>query len=222
MKGRLLAPVLCALVALAGFAAWAWVPTDVPSAICALERNAAWISADWTGEAVDKAVVQQLAWDASHRRFRYLFPFVTYLQADGSFSPSYAHASEFVSGFRRFNTDTLLLAWMGVPLQKQGRLGVDGWVDLADESVRLEIASFATSLVEEAGFDGVHLDVETVPDGDPSYLLLLDEVRAALPADRLLSVASGYWVPAAVNALPIVGGYKWSEHLFLSIENRAS
>lgn len=218
--GRRFLALFLFVVVLTGLTVWAWIPTNLSFPVCATERNAAWISADWTGEPVDKAAVQQLAWDASHRRFRYLFPFVTYLQADGSFSPSYAHASEFVSGFRRFNTDTLLLAWMGVPLQKQGRLGVDGWVDLADESVRLEIASFATSLVEEAGFDGVHLDVETVPDGDPSYLLLLDEVRAALPADRLLSVASGYWVPAAVNSLPIVGGYKWSEHYYRAVAAR--
>jgi len=200
--------------------AWVWVPTDACSAVRGLERNAAWISADWSGKPLDKAAVQQLGRDASHRRFRYLFPFVTYLQADGSCSPNYDHAAEFVSQFRRFNTDTLLLAWIGVPLQKQGPLGVDGWVDLTDDHVRLDIASFAAALVEEAGFDGVHLDVETVSDGDRSFLLLLNETRAALPADRLLSVASGYWVPAAVSVLPVLGGYKWSGAYYREVAAR--
>jgi hypothetical protein len=67
---------------------------------------------------VDKAAVRQLAEDAAHRQLRYLFPFVTFIQAGGSFSPSYGHASEFVTQFRRFNQETRLFAWIGVPLQK--------------------------------------------------------------------------------------------------------
>lgn len=109
---------------------------------------------------------------------------------------------------------------MGVPLQKHGRFGVDGWADLSDQRTRLEIATSAAELVENAGFDSVHLDVETVRDGDPSYLLLLEEVRAALPEERLLSVASGHWVPRVINSLPIVGGYKWSGNYYQQVAAR--
>jgi hypothetical protein len=72
-------------------------------------------------------------------------------------------------------------------------------VDLADQRARLEIAAFAARLVQELSFDGVHLDVKPVHDGDRSYLLLLDELRIALEPDRLLSAATGYWVPAVIS-----------------------
>jgi hypothetical protein len=75
---------------------------------------------------VDEAAEQQLAEDAACRQLRYLFPFVTYVQADGSFSPSYGHASEFAMKFRRFNHETQLLAWIGIPLQRYGVVGIDG------------------------------------------------------------------------------------------------
>ena len=103
-------------------------------------QGAAWISVDWTAETVNEHSTQQLAEDAADRQLLYLFPFVTYVQADGSFSPSYGNASEFVMEFRRFSHETQLLAWIGIPLQKDGVLGIDGWVDLADQHARLEIA----------------------------------------------------------------------------------
>ena len=151
---------------------------------------------------------------------RYLFPFAPFIRAAGSFSPSYGHGSEFVTQFRRFNQETRLFAWIGVPLQKQGAIGVDGWVDLADQHTRMEIATFAASLVQDTGFDGVHLDVETVHDRDRNYLLLLDEVRVALGPDPLLSTATGYWVPAVVNSLPVLGDYKWSGSYYQEAASR--
>jgi hypothetical protein len=213
--------VLLLMLLLTCLTIWSWVPPGVPISGCALQRNAAWISTDWTAEPVNEAAVQQLAQDASRRQLRYLLPFATYLQADGSFSLSYSHAAEFVSQFRRFNQETRLLPWIGVPLGKQGMLGVDGWVDLADPQSRHEIASFVARLVKNAGFDGVHLDVETVRDGDLNYLLLLDEVKAALGPGRLLSVAGSYWAPAIVNTLPVVSGYKWSESYYQKVGVRA-
>ena len=220
-KEFVLASILLVAVLLAGITVWAWVSPELPTDGCTLDQNAAWISADWTAEPVDEAAVQQLAEDAAHRQLRYLFPYVTYVQADGSFSPSYGHASEFVTHFRRFNQETLLLAWIGVPLQKEGILGIDGWVDLADQHARREIAVFAARLVQDMGFDGVHLDVETVHDRDGNYVLLLDEVRVALGPDRLLSTATGYWAPAVVNSLPVLGGYKWSESYYQEVAARA-
>jgi hypothetical protein len=70
------------------------------------------------------------------------------------------------------------------------------------------------------GFDGVHLDVETVHYRDGNYLLLLDEVRTALERDHLLSAATGYWAPAVVNSLPVLGGYKWSGNYYQEVAAR--
>lgn len=169
---RVPAAILLLFLGLLAYLSWGWAPLKLPDAGCSLAYNAAWISVDWTSLPVDEPAVEQLAVDASSRRLRYLFPFTTYLRQDG-FSPSYAHAAEFVTAFRRHNQETLLLAWIGIPLKKTGVTGIEGWVDLSDPSQRAAIVAFAAGLVDKAGFDGIHLNAETVWDGNPDYLSLL-------------------------------------------------
>lgn len=42
----------------------------------------------------------------------------------------------------------------------------------------------------------------------------------ALGPDHLLSAATGYWVPAVVNSLPVLGGYKWSGSYYQEVAAR--
>lgn len=188
-SGRIPAAILLLVLGLLAVLSWGWAPSTSSHTACGLAHNAAWISVDWTSLPVDESSVRQLAVDASNRHLRYLFPFTTYVREDG-FSPSYAHATGFAAAFRRYNRETLLLAWVGVPLKKTGVTGIKGWVDLSDTSQRAAIVDFVAELVTEAGFDGVHLNVETVWDGSPDYLSLLDETRAALGPQCFLSVAT--------------------------------
>jgi hypothetical protein len=160
---------------------------------------------------VDEIAVAQLAEDVSARQIHYLFPFTTYVKSDGSFSPSYAHTAEFVSQFRRFNQETYLLAWVGVPLS---------WVNLADENTREEIATFVSKLVREAAFDGVHLDVETVLAGNPNYLLFLEDVRTALGPEYIISVASVSWIPTTVSKFQFVNGLRWHDEYYQAVAER--
>jgi len=199
---------------------WGWVPPNISNASCRLTDNGAWISIDWTSQAVDETAVAQLAESASIRQIQYLFPFTTYLKSDGTFSQSYTFATEFITQFRRYNQETLLLAWVGIPLQNDRHTGIEGWVDLADKSTRDEIVTFVAKLVKETDFDGVHLNVETVRNNNPDYLLLLDELRAAMDSRHILSVASSYWMPAALNKLPLVDGFKWSAGYYQAVANR--
>ena len=198
---------------------WGWVPPKVPED-CGLDRNAAWISVDWTSQPIDQDAVTRLAENATARELHYLFPFTTYVKADGSFSPSHAHAAEFVSRFRQSNQDTLLLAWIGVPLANRGGLGIDGWVDLADPAARQEIVAFCAQLVDEAGFSGVHLDAETVRNYDRQYLTLLQEVKDAIGPSRILSIAGNDWKPTILDRAPVVGGYKWSGRYWRMVADR--
>ena len=207
LRGILL---LIVAVAVAGVGQWAWVPPHPDSADCRLNHNAAWIGVEWTMQPVSRQAVQRLASNARMYHLRYLYPFTTYLTAEGTFNPTYDHAPTFIEAFRTFDSDTLLLAWVGIPLESERRLGIDGWVDLSDVKTRAHIVAFAADLITDAGFDGVHLDVETVHDGDPHYLALLEETRAAIGDGAVLSVASAYWLPGAVNRLPAVRGYKWN------------
>lgn len=200
---------------------WGWVaPNEWRHQDCTLEQNAAWISVNWTSNPVDKVAVKDLAEQASKQKIRYLYPYTTYLKADGTFNPTYSQASDFVAQFRDYNEQTYLLAWVGIPLQNDTQIGIQGWVDLSQENERQKIVDFVVHLMQSVNFDGVHLNVETVPDNDPNYLLLLDEVRSALGPEYILSIASTYWLPQAINRLPGVDGYRWSSTYYQAIAKR--
>jgi hypothetical protein len=199
---------------------WGWVSPEISGTGCPLTQNGAWISVDWTSRPVDPTAVEQLAEDAKARHIHYLFPFATYVRSDGTFSPSYDHAAEFVSQFRSFNQETRLLAWIGIPLRNDGGLGIEGWVDLSGAETRQEIISFVVDLLDGARFDGVHLNAETVINGNPDYLLLLDETKSAIGPSRILSIAGNDWKPFVLSSVPFVGSHKWSDAYYRSIVER--
>lgn len=210
-----------ALAGLIAIVAWAWVPEKISNPNCRYENNAAWISVDWISTPMSSVNIQWLAESASNRKLRYLFAYASYLKADGTFNPTYDHATEFVTEFRRFNPDTKLLAWIGLPLKNSNFGGIAGWVDLDNKQTRIQIAEFVADLIEEAQFDGVHLDAETVLNHNQSYLLLLEEVKAALGPQRLLSVAGSHWLPEALNSLPLVNRTRWTDSYYQAVAERA-
>lgn len=162
---------------------------------------------------MDETSVKQLAQSASTRKLRYLFPFTTYVKSDRSFSPSYSHATEFVSQFRRFNQETLLLAWIGIPLK---------WVDLADKSTRQEIITFVLQLLQEAQFDGIHLDVEAILNNNASYLIFLEEMRSALGPRYIISIAGSQWLPSYLDKLPQIndGQLMWDNEYYQAVADQ--
>lgn len=187
---------------------------------CHLAQNAAWISVDWTAIEQSEESIRQLATEAEKRQLAYLYPYTTYLKEDGTFNDTYEYATRFVKQFRRFNQSTRLLAWIGIPVKNSRALGIRGWVDLDDETERTQIVNFVTQLLQESGFDGIHLNVETVRDGDLGYLNLLDETKQSIEASMMLSIASTYWAPAFLNNLPGVSGFRWTEAYYSEIATR--
>ena len=218
-RDRVVATTIIVLIFLliATLVFWARVPTSISDMDCTLSGNAAWISVDWTSQPVDVSQVHEFASDATRRRLRYLYPFVTYVREDGSFSPGYGNAIDFVAAFREVNQDSQLLAWVGVPVLNERRYGIHGWVNLAESADRERIVDFSMYAVNELGFDGIHLNVEHVDSGDAGYLLLLEETAAALGSDHTLSVAANDWLPAGLNWLPGLGGYKWDSAYYQAV-----
>jgi hypothetical protein len=208
-----------ALIGLIVLVRWGWVSPEVSEADCRLSENGAWISVDWTSREVDETAVKELAKSAVVRKIRYFFPYTTYLKSDGTFSPTYDHAAEFVGKFRRFNHEVRLLAWIGIPLANDSPVGVKGWVNLDDRATRAKIAALAAELVDKEGFDGIHLDVETVRNDDPNFLLLLEEVKSAIGPEHMASVAGSHWTPAFLNGLP-PRGLRWTDLYYQSVAER--
>ncbi len=63
---------------------------------------------------------------------------------------------------------------------------------------------------------GVHLNIEPLPSGDRDFLLLLDELHAALPEGKILSVAA-YPPPTRWHPFPDV---HWDENYFQEVAKR--
>ncbi len=97
-----------------------------------------------------------------------------------------------------------VLAWVGGVHAGFKR----GQMDLARPAVRENAARLCGRLVREAGFDGVHLNIEPPRNADADYLGLLAAVRAALPPKAVLSVAGPDLLPI-VPALRPVGSHFW-------------
>ena len=64
-----------------------------------------------------------------------------------------------------------------------------GTIELADLTQRQRLVAEARGLVDE-GFDGVHLNVEPVDDGNDEFLALLRALRTAVGPGHVLSIAA--------------------------------
>lgn len=199
---------------------WSWIPADFSNPNCKFTQNAAWISVDWTSKPVDETMVKQLAENAKSRNMKYLFPYVSYLKSDGSFNPSYKYANDFVSTFRRFNQNTRIVAWIGLPLTNTRSIGVQGWVDLSNQETRKQVAKFIVGLTEQFDIDGVHINAETVQNNDPYFLNLLDEVRKNIGKDKIISVAGSHWYPDYINILPVINDFRWTSSYYQEVGQR--
>jgi hypothetical protein len=173
---------------------------------CYRTANAAWIAVDWVDQPPDQPSIQSLIHNAAEHDIQYLYVYTSYLTADGTFNPTYDYAEAFIGQ----NSDILLLAWIGIPLANDRSIGVQGWVDLADQETRQQIVKFASMLVDDLGFDGIHLNAETVYNHNPDYLLLLQELDEALGPDATLSIAGSQWMPDALNHLPLIHDFRWT------------
>lgn len=208
--------LLVALLALfVVVARWLWVDASAALSEPRAFQNAAWISVDWTSQPVDDGSIKALAAEVAEQQIDYLYPFTTYVKETGEFSPSYDYAGDFIRAFRQYDQGTKVLAWIGMPVVSKRFYAPGGWVDLADEVERQRLVSFAADLVTGAGFDGVHLDVEHVDDGDQAYLALLRETKRALGPDKILSVAGNNWLPDWLNW--VTDGYKWGSAYYQQV-----
>lgn len=207
--------ILCGL-----FLFWLWTPADFSNPNCKFTQNAAWISVDWTSQPIDEAAVKQLAESAKARNLKYLFPYVSYLKQDGSFSQSYKYSNDFLTAFRKFDKNTRVLAWIGLPLANNPPVGVPGWVNLSDQNTRKRIILFISSLVEDSNFDGVHIDAETVRNNDPYFLDLLDEVRQNLGKEKIISISGSHWDSDIVYIVPGMNQFGWTSAYYQQVGQR--
>jgi hypothetical protein len=170
------------------------------------DRNAVWLEHRWLERGHSEASMEELFRRLHDRGVIYLYPHLIPFDAAGNLPP---HDREqmraFLAAAHRVSPDLRILPWVG-GLRAGYRRQRAGTLQLADLNQRQRIVAEVRGLVDE-GFDGVHLNVEPVDDGNDEFLALLRALRTAVGPGHVLSIAATR--PAPVG-LPRAPNFAWS------------
>lgn len=184
-------------------------------------RNAIWLQHGWLGDRQwfvdndrldrlagfrDPARVEALATLLRDHHVRDVYPHLCPTDPAGSIPAVDPEATErFLDAFEGLR----VMPWVG------GVLGRDVIPDDARWRARF-VASVAALLAAHPRLAGVHVNVEPCPSGNRGYLRLLDDLRAALPPGRILSIAA-YPPTTPLHPFPDV---HWDEAYFRQVSRR--
>jgi hypothetical protein len=196
---------LAGLVLLAGGAAIAYVgfaPSgDAGPHPFNHDRNAVWLEHRWLEREQPAAEMDALFRSLAQRGVAYVFPHLIPFNSAGRLP---VHSREqmraFLAAARGAAPGLRVLPWVG-GVRVGYRRTRPGTVDLGDLGQRQRIVAECRGLIDE-GFDGVHVNVEPVDDGNVEFLALLRALRTAVGPDRTLSLSAIRPAPFPVPGMP--------------------
>lgn len=175
--------------------------------------NAIWIGTEWTYETPSDEQVRALTERLKQNQIGTVYAWVSWLQADQTWrgTTNFPNVEAFVEQFNRFYPEANLYGWVSLPIE-DARTNIAYRLD--DVNVQQSVADFSGRVVNEFGFDGVHLNAEPVWDDDQNFLDLLRKVRAAIGNGTPLSASiPPDWSPLGVD-IPVpalmVPGTVWN------------
>jgi hypothetical protein len=184
-------------------------------------RDAVWLGHAWVDGRKQPSDVTALARKLRGTGIRDLYVHTGPLEFDGDLAPSKSwRAGWFITAIKRQLPGIRVQSWLGQTLDTEVSTGLD----LADRDTRRRIADSARQVLD-AGFDGVHLDLEPAHSEDPDFLRLLDALHT-VTANRHapLSVAAHQidpvpWLHSVAGTL--TGHPKWwSQRYFGQVARR--
>ena len=214
--------LLVAVFVVCGLVYLAWSPgTHVRDGRHDLRANGIWIQHGWLGDDFwfkqkkkDKKLfrndqrIQELANLFSSHGVKYVFPHVCPCKPSGRIAPvDPVQTERFLDHFGDF----AVIPWVG------GVLGVHCFPESAQWRTNF-ISSVVDLLQNHPRLAGVQLNIEPLPSGNADFLLLLDELRQAMPDEKILSVAA-YPPPTRWHPVPEV---HWDEPYFRQVAQRAN
>ncbi|MGW3666608.1 hypothetical protein [Streptomyces sp. NPDC005141] len=184
-------------------------------------RDALWLGHAWVDGRKGEADIDALAARLRSSGIRDLYVHAGPLEHDGSLpATAYPSARWLITAVHRRLDGVRVQAWLGDKLASEG-----------PDGLRLERAGTRDTVVRsagqvlDAGFDGVHFDLEPLHSGDAHYLSLLDDLRVLTRARHVpLSVASHQIdpLPALHSAAGTLTGHPkwWSQSYFGQVARR--
>ncbi len=213
--------LLTAIAAVAALAWHAWSPgRSVPDGRHDLRTNGIWLQHGWIGDDGwflrngrdpsrfrNGAKIRELALLLGEHGVRDVFLHLCPCTLDGRIAPADSIQTErFLDGFTAFR----VLPWIGGVLGRHCFPESPEWRK-----------TFVTSAVElldaHPRLAGIHLNIEPMPDGTGEFLLLLDELRRALPRGKIVSVAA-FPPPTIFHPYREV---HWDRHYYQEVARRS-
>jgi phosphopantetheinyl transferase (holo-ACP synthase) len=170
------------------------------------DRNAIWLEHRWLERPHSEPEMETLFAALAARGVQYAFPHLIPFNGAGRLP---LHSREqmraFLAASRRAAPGLKVLPWVG-GLRVGYRRQRPGSIDLADLAQRQRMVAECRGLVDE-GFDGVHVNIEPVDDGNVEFLALLRALRPAVGPDRILSLSA---IRPGPVALPMARNFLWT------------
>jgi hypothetical protein len=170
------------------------------------DRNAVWLAHRWLEKEQPVEQTEALVSALARRGIGYVYPHLIPFDASGRLP---VHSREqmrrFLAVTRRVAPEMKVLPWVG-GLRVGYKRTIQGTLNLADMGQRQRIVAECRGLVDE-GFDGVHVNVEPIGEGNVDFLALLRAIRTAVGPDRILSLSATR--PGPVS-LPVARNFFWT------------
>lgn len=191
---------LIALCAVIDYWAYPW-GGPMPGRAGNLGDNGLWLQKNWYAGRYSSSDLDALSKRLAGNDIRYAYFHVGSVDRAGRLRYEESSSTRLTSTLHHRAPAVTLIAWIYA-----GNARGKGDVDLSNPAVRKAMVDGAMWLIDNCGFDGVQWDYEICPSGDPGFIDLLRETRAALPQDKLLSVCTAIWMPG--------GFYGWTDAYF--------
>jgi hypothetical protein len=170
------------------------------------DRNAVWLEHRWLDRPHAADEMDALFASLSRRGVHYVFPHLIPFTAAGRLPVEDREPMRaFLASARRAAPEMRVLPWVG-GLRVGYRRQRAGTLDLADLGQRQRIVAECRGLVDD-GFDGIHVNVEPVDNGNVDFLALLRALRTAVGRDHVLSVSA---IRPGPMAVPFAPNFFWT------------
>ena len=157
--------------------------------------NAAWLRHKWFSEKKSDEEIEALVGKLRGMQIKTVFIHVGPLDSHGRI-PKYS-LKIWLDNFKKIKTiapDVRVFAWLG-GLNQLSYGKADDTLNLEDDIVLNSVAQSAMEMMVLCHFDGIHYDIEQIPDNDPGFLKLLHFTRLKI-SKAPLSVATPHIAPS--------------------------
>ncbi|HEV7500615.1 MAG TPA: glycosyl hydrolase family 18 protein [Vicinamibacteria bacterium] len=180
------------------------------------DRNAVWLEHRWLEKPHSVEEMEQLFRFLDHHGIVYAYPHLIPFDGAGRLPPhNREQMRAFLASARQVAPNMKVLPWVG-GLRVGYKRSRAGTLDLGDLGQRQRIVAECRGLMDE-GFDGIHLNVEPVANGDDDYLALLRALRAAV-GTGILSISATRPGPVAPAFAP---NFFWTADYYARIADAA-